>query len=312
MRSKIAVLLVTLPVTFAACGRGETALVVPGERTFPEGIAVDARTGDLYVGSTTDGAVYRAAPGAERFQPFLRPGVHGRTAVTGMKVDGRGRLFVAGRDTGRAWVYDLRTRRLVRGLRAPGRGRTLINDIAITPTAAYVTDSYRPVLYRVPLRGGVGVMEPWLDLRGTPIPVGSRFGLNGIAASADDRYLVTVHFDTGRLFRVDTRTRAVREVALSGGPLRTGDGLLLDGGTLLAVREEPGEVVAVRLAPDLLRGRVVAAFGRDAPDFPTTLAEREGIAYVVSSQLDRAPDRAEPPFTVAAVPVPDEARPDGG
>jgi len=210
-------------------------------------------------------------------------------------------------------VYDLRSGRLVRALRAPGRGRTLINDMAITPTAAYVTDSYRPVLYRVSLRGeAVGAMEPWLDLRGTPIPVGSRFGLNGIAASADDRYLVTVHFDTGRLFRVDTRTRAVREVALSGGPLRTGDGLLLDGRTLLAVREEPGEVVAVRLAPDLLRGRTVAAFGRDALGFPTTLAEREGTAYVVNSQLDRAPDRAEPPFTVAAVPVPEEVRPADG
>lgn len=60
-----------------------------------------------------------------------------------------------------------------------------------------MTDSYRSVLYRVPLRGGaVGAMEAWLDLRGTPIPVGSRFGLNGIAASAGGRYLVTVHFDS--------------------------------------------------------------------------------------------------------------------
>ena len=309
MRSKITATLLSASLALTACGGQDderASLVVPGERTFPEGIAADKRTGDLYVGSTTDGTIFRRRPGAERFAVFLPGGADDRTAATGLKVDPRGRLFVAGRATGRAFVYDLRTRRLLRSLRAPGRGRTLVNDLTLTPEAAYITDSYRPFVYRVPLgTGGVGAMEPWLDLRDTPIPSGTSFGLNGISASDDGRYLLTVHFDSGQLFRIDTETRAVRAVDLAGATLRTGDGLLLDGRTLLVVREEPGEVVPVLLSPDLLRGAVRPAFGRGALDFPTTLAEARGSIFVVNSQLDRTPDRAEPPFTVTELPVPE-------
>jgi len=295
----------------AGCGGepDEAGLVVPGDRVFPEGIAVDKRSGDLYVGSTTDGTIFRASPGAERFEEFLPPGGDGRSAATGLKVDPRGRLFVAGRSTGRLFVYDLRTRRLLRSLEAPGSGRTLVNDLTFTPDAAYVTDSYRPVVYRVPLAGDdVGAMEPWLDLRDTPVPTDTAFGLNGISASDDGRHLLTVHFDTGRLFRIDTASRVVREVDLGDATLRTGDGLLLDGTTLLAVCEEPGEVVPIRLSADLLRGEVLPAFGREELDFPTTLAENDGSVFVVNSQLDGAPDAAQPPFTVAELPLPKELR----
>jgi hypothetical protein len=37
MRSKICVVLTALSVVLAACGGDDEALVVPGERTFPEG-----------------------------------------------------------------------------------------------------------------------------------------------------------------------------------------------------------------------------------------------------------------------------------
>jgi Cu-Zn family superoxide dismutase len=222
-------------------------------------------------------------------------------------VDARGRLFVAGRDTSRAFVYDATTGRLLRALRAPGAGRTLVNDVAVTPRAAYFTDSYRPVLYRTRLAGAqIGDLEPWLDLTATPIPTDAAFNLNGIAASRDGRHLVTIHFDTGRLFRIDTRTRAVHEVRLSGERLRTGDGLLLAGLTLLVVREEPGDIVPVHLSQDLRSGRVGTPFGRERLAFPTTVALRGDRLLVVNSQLDRAPDRARPPFTVAAI------RPPGG
>ena len=143
-----------LAVTALLTGCGgepdEAGLVVPGDRVFPEGIAVDKRSGDLYVGSTTDGTIFRASPGAERFEEFLPPGGDGRSAATGLKVDPRGRLVVAGRSTGRLFVYDLRTRRLLRSLEAPGSGRTLVNDLTFTPDAAYVTGVMLPV------DGGVG------------------------------------------------------------------------------------------------------------------------------------------------------------
>ena len=316
----LATALLSAAVPVAACGTEEPRAapaapraaappgdyVVPGARVFPEGIAVQASTGAVFVGSTTDGTIFRAAGPGGRMERWLPGGRDGRTAVTGLEVDPRGRLFAAGRDTGRAFVYDTATRRLIRALRAPGSGRTLVNDVAVTDAAAYFTDSHRPVLYRARLDGRrVGPLEPWLDLRGTAIPTGAGFGLNGIVASTDGRYLLTVHFDTGRLFRVDARTREVREVDLGGTALTTGDGMLLDGRDLLVVREEPGEVVPVRLSADLLRGRAGTPFGAGRLRFPTTAALRRGRVLVVNSQLDRAPDRGRPPFTVSALARPE-------
>lgn len=321
-RSTLAAVAVSAGLALSACGGDEpgsapeggppTRYALPGDRVFPEGIAVQRSTGDFFVGSTADGAILRGNVREERAEPFLPGGVDGRTSVTGMKVDGRGRLWVAGRFTGLAFVYDVRTKRLIKRLQAPPvepsfspRGEpSIINDVTVTDGAAYFTDSFRPVVYRVSTEGDeVGDMEAWLDLRGTAATYARGFNLNGVAASRDGRHLVTVHTDRGELFRIDTRTREVRRIDLGGVTIRTADGLLLDGRALLIVREEPGEVVPVRLSSDLLRGEVGAAFGRSQLGFPTTLAEHDGRLLVVNSQLDRADD-PRLPFTVTSLPAP--------
>lgn len=140
----------------ALAGAQEAArFTLPGDAVYPEGIAYDAATGDLYVGSTRTGTVYRGdADEPGELEVFLRGGQDGRTSVTGMKVDGYGRLFVAGRSTGRIFVYDTASGRLIRALAAPPAPRTLLNDVAVTDEAAYVTDSFRPQLFRVSLTGG--------------------------------------------------------------------------------------------------------------------------------------------------------------
>jgi hypothetical protein len=38
---------------------GAERYVLPGEQVFPEGVAYQSDTGDFYVGSTTDGTVFR-------------------------------------------------------------------------------------------------------------------------------------------------------------------------------------------------------------------------------------------------------------
>ncbi len=113
-----------IAVVTAGCGGGEPpGIVVPGDAVFPEGIAVDKATGDLYVGSTSDGTIFRAAAGAAEFEEFLPAGADGRTAATGLKVHPEGWLFVAGRTTGLLFVYDLDTRELVTSLEALERAR---------------------------------------------------------------------------------------------------------------------------------------------------------------------------------------------
>lgn len=291
-----------------------TRHVLPGERVYPEGIGVDKATGDFYVGSTADGTIFRGNVARQDTEVFSAAGRDGRTAVTGIKVDADRRVWAAGRFTGRAYVYRP-DGALVTTLLVPPDGPTLLNDLTFTPGATFFSDSFRPTVWRVSSSGEqIGSLEPWLDLRGTVVPVDTAFGLNGISASDDGRYLLTVHFDTGRLFRIEVATKAVTEVDLGGATLRTGDGLLLDGRTLLVVREDPAAVFPVEMSADLLTGRVGEAVGQGSFAFPTTVAEYEGRLLVVNSQFDRGgfptePGRPTPPapvlpFTVSQLPAP--------
>ncbi len=278
---------------------------LPGSATFPEGVAYDPATGDFFVGSTRSGAVYRGnvSDGSGETEVFLEGGADGRGGVTGMKVDGEGRLWISGRDSGRAFVYDTGSGELIKVLDTPRTASTLINDVTVTQDAAYFTDSFRPTLFRVPLTpGGVGDIEPWLDFGGTPVRYRDGFNLNGIAATADGRYLITVQFNTGELYRIDTETEEVTEVDLGGKKLGTGDGLLLEGPTLYVVRESPAQIVPVELSEDFTAGQVGEAFSDPSLRFPTTIARYEDRLLVVNSQLNTGNPKL--PFTVTDVPIP--------
>ena len=75
----------------------------------PEGITT--RGEQFYVGSIPTGAVYRGSLRTGEGALLVQPQTS--RAAIGMKVD-RGRLFVAGGNTGSAYVYDARTGALVR------------------------------------------------------------------------------------------------------------------------------------------------------------------------------------------------------
>lgn len=275
---------------------------LPGDKVFPEGVAYDAATDNFYVGSTQSGTVYRGnvRDGPGELEVFLPGGRDGRTSVTGMKVDEYGRLFIAGRNTGRAFVYDTASGDLIKVLKTPPAARTLLNDVTVTADAAYFTDSFRPVLFRVPLTPeNVGETEAWLELRPTVIPHGTGFNLNGIAATPDGRYLLTVHFDSGRLYRIDTHTKEVAEVDLEGTRLTTGDGLGLEDDTLYIVREIPASVVTVALSDDVASGKVTSSLTHPSFRLPTTLAKAGDRLLIVNSQLDGRPP--ELPFTVTSL-----------
>src|SRR3954470_7485825 len=113
----------------------------------PEGIEI-GRGATFYVGSVANGAIYRGnlRTGAGS---VLVSGQAGR-AATGIELDRFNRLFVAGAGTGDAYVYNARTGALVRTYDFAG-GDTFINDLVVTPSAAYFTDSRKGVLYVVPI-----------------------------------------------------------------------------------------------------------------------------------------------------------------
>ncbi len=340
------VLILVLVVVLAACGGGEetggpgggkettqastvaatetaadaVTYVLPGDEVYPEGIALDEATGDFFVGSTTDGTIFRgnvAEPGTEA-EVFGLPNSRGvRTTAVGMEVvpGGRrasgGQLLIAGDDTGRIFAYDATGGALIEALDTPESEMTFINDVAVARGGAYFTDSMRPILFRYSpptsdIEGTVGELEEWLDLEGTPIEYGEGFNLNGIAASGDGRYLVTVQSNTGNLYRIDIESREVTQIDLGGETLTGGDGILLDGQTLYVVRGGEGVIVPVDLSEDFASGEVGEAFSDPSFARPTTIAKYGDRLLVVNSQFDRRESGESPelPFTVSAIEVP--------
>ncbi|MGW2521719.1 hypothetical protein ACWC09_32840 [Streptomyces sp. NPDC001617] len=71
-----------------------TSYTIPGDKTYPEGIARQHGTPYFYVGSTTDGTLYRGDVRQSATKVFLPGGEDGRTSVAGMKTDRAGRLIV--------------------------------------------------------------------------------------------------------------------------------------------------------------------------------------------------------------------------
>src|SRR5215212_172455 len=285
--------------------------LLPQEALYPEGIAAENKSGTFYVSSVADGSIYRGNVRNEQAELFLPGGEDGRTQAAGLALDD-GLLYVAGGQTGKVFVYDTSSGDLVRSFDAQGAG--FLNDVTVNPNSgdAYITDSFVPILWRVPaeeVTGSpqTGELEPWLDLTGTPIAYTEGFNLNGIVTTANGRYLLTIQSNTGNLYRIDTQTKQVTQVDLGGTALTGGDGLVLRGHTLYVVRNQ--EIITeVSLAGQFISGRVNESTSASSLDFPTTGALVRGRLLVVNSQFDEGGPAGgtdpEIPFTVSSMRAP--------
>jgi Cu-Zn family superoxide dismutase len=282
--------------------------ILPGDAVFPEGVAYQQKNSNFYVSSTTDGTIYRGNIREETAHVFLPGGADGRTSATGMKVDGKGRLFISGAATGKLFVYDTATGALL-GSFSNNLSNTFINDVIITPKdgAAYFTDSLSPFLYKVAKNAqGQLAFSVWLDFTGTAVSYEPGFNINGIEASDNGKYLIVVQSNTGKLFRIDIRTKAVRQIDLGGQTLINGDGILLRGHALYVVRNQQELIVKLRMSDNFLRGRVISSMTDPSFAFPTTIAAAQGRLLVVNSQFDKRGPGLTPelPFTVSSVHIP--------
>jgi sugar lactone lactonase YvrE len=254
----------------------------------PEGIAAGRGT-SLYVGSIPTGAVWKADARTGEGR-VLVPGRPGERSAIGIKVDRRNRLFVAGGATGKAFVYDARTGAELASyqLAAPGAA-TFVNDVAVTATAAWFTDSSAAQLYLLPL-GRHGRLPGQDEVR--TVALGGDFelgtggpNLNGIVAARGGRALLSVQTVTGKLFRIDPRTGVAREVDLGGATLENGDGMLLAGRVLFVVQNRSNRIAVVVLSRSLDRGRLVATITDGDFDVPTTIAFQAGHLYAVNARF---------------------------
>jgi sugar lactone lactonase YvrE len=216
----------------------------------PEGIEVGKGT-TFYVGSVANGAIFRGnlRTGAGA---ILVPGAAGKSA-TGIELDNRNRLFVAGASTGKAHVYNARTGALLRTYTL-ATAPTFINDAVVTRTGAYFTDSQKAVLYRIPIGVGGALGEVQTIALTGDFALADRFNLNGIDATPNGRTLIAVQSNKGKLFRIDPATGVTREIALGGESVPNGDGILLTGRTLYVVQNQLNRVAVISLSADLRRG----------------------------------------------------------
>ena len=188
-------------------GKGKTLVFTldPSTHGNPEGVATRGGGKVFFVGATGDGTIYRGTVGNPTVTEFI-PGASGKSAV-GMKIRGD-KLYVAGGMTGKIYVYSLRTKELLATFDTGSGG--FLNDLVVTGNGVFVTDSFRPTLWRVTnaqLRAGSGM--PQAIPVGPEIAYASGFNLNGIVARGHE--LIVVQSNTGKLFRIDVKkTHAVR------------------------------------------------------------------------------------------------------
>ena len=271
----------------------------------PEGITSHHRI--LYASSLADGRIWAAdaCTGAGR---VLLPGATGR-ALRGLQVDRRSHLLwaVGSQDsTGIVLGVDLRSGKIRHTITVPGAG--FLNDLVLTRSALWVTDSRVDRLTKVPLRRDgrpeldevslLPLTGPW------PTPAGNR--ANGIRALPGGLLLLN-NSTAGGLWTVDPGTGAVTAVPVTGGPgLTGGDGLELDGRTLYDVRGASQAGVAV-LHLQRSRGAWTARWRGEltAPgllDVPSTATVALGSLWAVNARFG-VTDPATASFTITRLPL---------
>ena len=251
----------------------------------PEGIEVGRGT-TFYVGSVANGAVYRGNLRTGR-GGILVQGAGGK-AATGIELDNRNRLFVAGASTGKAHVYNATTGALIRTYTL-ATSDTFINDVVVTEMGAYFTDSRKDVLYHVPVEAD-GTLESTphtISLSGGGFSLASGFNLNGIDSSPSGK-LVAVQSNKGKLYRIDPLNGATREITLGGASVPNGDGMLLTGRTVYVVQNQQNRVAVIALAANLASGRVVSRLSDPDFDVPTTIDDLGRRLYAVNARFGTA------------------------
>jgi sugar lactone lactonase YvrE len=302
--------------------RSEVAFTLKETDLIPEGIAIDSRSGTLYVGSLRKRMVL-AVDAAGAVTTFADSD-DGLVAVLGMKVDeARDLLWVAtwkspshegagAGDEGASAVVAFRIAdgAVARSVRLPDDAGHLPNDLAISADGTvYVTDSIGGGVYRIPADK---------DVLETLVEPGTFSYPNGIALAADGALFVGHALG---LSRVAVAAGANEPVAAPAGVILGGiDGLLRDGNRLFAVQNGIGQgrIVAFTLddAGARITGMTVLENDPEALAIATTSALAGGALYTIANaQLDAlgpdglAADKTLTPSRVLRTPLTDASAP---
>lgn len=280
-RTLIPTALLAVSLTMAAFAQDaeRTSFELPGDALHPEGIAFDSASDSLFVSGAGTGEILRIDRLSGEVSVFVEPSGMPFN-VLGLEVAG-GQLWAAGAGTGEIRAYSLEDATQTINV-STGEGG-LLNDLVVSSTGdVYVTDSTRPILYR--LAAGETTAEEWLDFTATDFEYIEGVNANGIVISDDDASLIIAQLDTGQLWHVDIATQAVTEVD-AGDTFPGADGLVLDGTTLYVIQNSTNQVSVIELEADLLSGSVTSVY--TSPDFimPATAVLVDNQLIVTNTQF---------------------------
>lgn len=264
----------------------------------PEGVTIGTKP-FAYFGSLANGDIYRANLATGRGS-LLSEGPGAGHPSVGLKIDRHcRRLFVAGGDSGEIRTIDARSGEIEQ---VHATGGTFVNDVILTPGAAWFTDSFQPVLYKLLLgpHGTPGAVRT-VPLSGDWAQ-GPDFTANGIERTPDGSALLVVNAfaNGGGLMRVDPRTGVARTVDLGAARLPNGDGLLLLGRILYAVQQQQNAVDVFRLNEAGTKGTAIARITDPRFRIPTTVAAWGKRLYLPNARFDVEPT-PETEYDVVAV-----------
>ena len=294
----VGTVLVTPGSTQAHGGDDRFPTLIPLPDNFnPEGIAIGDRP-VAYFGSLANGSIYRASlvTGQGALLPAAAPG----TPSVGLKIDDRGRLFVAGGPAGNGRVVSARDGSVLAAYTFQS-APTFVNDVVVTPRAAYFTDSMKPFLYvlRLGRHGSLPDSFTALPLSGDLV-YQTGFNVNGITRTPDGRALLVVQSNTASLFRVEPTTGVATRVDLGSAAVTAGDGLLLLGNSLYVVQNQLNQVAKFRVSDSGHSGRLVGTATDPRFQVPTTVAAFGHRLYLPNAKFGANP----PATTFEAIGIP--------
>ncbi len=262
------------------------------------GVAVDRRSGDVYIASVRERKIVRRTRDG-RVSDFVPQGQDGFLAGAGLLIDARRGLlfastaavpFIVGyqkEDDGKAGVFafDLKTGKTVRKVWLTGAaaGQHFLNNMVVERNGTVlVSDSAAPSVYR--WRPGSDALEllPWSKPFRTT---------QGLALSPDEKTLYLTDWSDG-VWAVNLATGERREVEAPAGVWLGGlDGLTLvrDGFIAVQIGVKPDRLLRLQL--DRARGKItsVDVLERNRADYAEPVqgaSDGEDFFYVANSQLN--------------------------
>jgi len=164
----------------------------------------------------------------------------------------------------------------------------VINDVLVTDTGVYCTDSISTTLYKIPLEDDGKVFSSTVEkIEMTGFEMAEGLNANGLVGDFDGKELVIINITTGVLYLVDTGSGAASPVNVQGEEqlFANGDGLYMDGRTLYIMQNFAQKIAVVDLSDDFTQGTFIKNLVSEDFSIPTTITGFGNCVYAINTHF---------------------------